>query len=194
MRATWPALRIAVAAVSAAVGALAVSVIHGGTAEAVGTPLIAGEVQQIVARCVAYARRAPGRPALAIAIVDPEGNSLGVYRMTGLDASQAGTDDAVATALAKAGTAAYFSSDDQTFPTGTAPFIIQHHFPPGVRFMPGGPLYGVEFSSFATSDVNRVFYPPLPAARALGEIETRVRGDLGAMALYRNGKRIGAIG
>ena len=194
MRATWPALRIAVVAVSAAVGALAVSAIHVGTAEAVGTPLTAADVQQIVAKCVAYARRATGRPKLAIAVVDPEGNALGVYRMTGLDTSQAGVDDAVATALAKAGTAAYFSSDDQTFTTRTAAFIIQDHFPPGVRFQPGGPLYGVEFSSFATSDVNRIYYPPLPAARALGEIETRVRGDLGAMALYKNGKRVGAIG
>src|SRR5262245_52621526 len=194
MRATWPALRIAVVAVSAAVGALAVSAIHVGTAEAVGTPLTAADVQQIVAKCVAYARRATGRPKLAIAIVDPEGNALGVYRMAGVETSQAGVDDAVATALAKAGTAAYFSSDDQTFTTRTAAFIIQDHFPPGVRFMPGGPLYGVEFSSIATSDVNRIYYPPLPAARGLGEIQTRVRGDLGAVALYRNGKRVGALG
>lgn len=194
MRAKWPALRFAVVAVSAVVGALAASMVPVGTAQAIGTPLTASEVQQIVARCVAYARRAPGKPKLAIAIVDPEGNALGVYRMAGLDGSQAGVDDAVATALAKAGTASYFSSDEQTFTTRTAAFIIQDHFPPGVRFMPGGPLYGVEFSSIATSDVNRIFYPPLPAARGLGEIETRVRGDLGAVALYKNGKRVGAIG
>jgi uncharacterized protein GlcG (DUF336 family) len=194
MRATWPALRFAVVALSAAVGALLASAIPSGTAEAVGTPLTSEEVQQIAARCVAYARRAPGRPNLAIAVVDPEGNALGVYRMAGLENSQAGVDDAVATALAKAGTAAYFSSEDQTFTTRTAAFIIQDHFPPGVRFMPGGPLYGVEFSSIATSDVNRIYYPPLPAARGLGEIQTRVRGDLGAVALYRNGKRVGALG
>ena len=194
MRATRPAMRIAVVAIAAVVGAVAASVIRIGTAEAVGTPLTAEEVQQIVARCVAYARRAQGRPSLAIAVVDPEGNSLGVYRMAGIETSEAGTNNAVATALAKAGTASYFSSDQQTFTTRTAAFIIQDHFPPGVRYMPGGPLYGVEFSSIATSDVNRVFYPPLPAARAFGEIETRVRGDLGAVALYRNGKRVGALG
>ena len=194
MRARWRAPRFAVAAFSAVVGALAASAIFAVRAEAIGTPLTAEEVRQLVSRCVAYARRAPGRPPLAIAVVDPEGNALGVYRMAGLDSQQAGTDDAVATALAKAGTAAYFSSDEQTFTTRTAAFIIQDHFPPGVRFMPGGPLYGVEFSSIATSDVNRIYYPALPAPRALGEIQTRVRGDLGAVALYRNGRRVGAIG
>ncbi len=173
-------------------GAAVVSLLPVPPAEAIGQPLTSSEVSQLVSRCVAYSRRASGRPDLAIAVVDPEGNSLGVFRMNGLDASV--TDNAVAAALAKAGTGSYFSSDEQTFSTRTAAFIIQDHFPPGVRFMPGGPLYGVEFSSIATSDVNRIFFPPFPAPRALGEIETRVRGDLGGIGIYKNGKRVGGLG
>jgi uncharacterized protein GlcG (DUF336 family) len=177
---------------SAGIGAAAVALLPAPRAEAVGQPLTSSEVSALVSRCVAYSKHAPGRPSLAIAVVDPEGNSLGVFRMNGLDASV--TDNAVATALAKAGTGAYFSSDEQTFSTRTAAFIIQDHFPPGVRFMPAGPLYGVEFSSIATSDVNRIFFPPFPAPRALGEIETRVRGDLGGIGIYKNGRRVGGLG
>jgi len=168
-------------------------------AQAVGTPLTRDEVVELASRCVEYSKHARGKPKLAIAVVDAEGNSLGVFRMTGLATDQFGTvDDAVAAALAKAGTASYFSSDGETFTTRTAAFIIQDHFPPGVRFQPGGPLYGVEFSSFATTDVNRVFYPPFPGSRVnvdpLSVAETRVRGDLGGIALYKNGKKVGALG
>jgi uncharacterized protein GlcG (DUF336 family) len=179
------ALCLAVA--SAAAGAVAVG-LSSPTADAVGTPLTQAEVIDVVSRCVEYSKHAHGRPKLAIAVVDVEGNSLGVFRMTG---SPVG---AVAASLAKAGTASYFSSDQQTFSTRTAAFIIQDHFPPGVRFQPGGPLYGVEFSSIAATDVNRIFYPPFPAARGAEEAETRVRGDLGGVALYKNGRKVGALG
>jgi uncharacterized protein GlcG (DUF336 family) len=178
---------VCVAIASAAAGATAVS-LPAPSADAVGVPLTAAEVVDVVARCVEYSKHAPGKPQLAIAVVDAESNSLGVFRMTGAPVG------AVAAALAKAGTASYFSSDDQTFSTRTAAFIIQDHFPPGVRFQPGGPLYGVEFSSIATTDVNRIFYPPFPAARGAEEAETRVRGDLGGVALYKNGRKVGGLG
>lgn len=181
-------------AVAALLGAFVAASIRAPRAEAVGPPLTSAEVTRIVSRCVAFAKRAPGRPDLAIAVVDTEGNSLGVFRMAGLAPANTSVDNAVAAALAKAGTASYFSSDDQTFSTRTAAFIVQDHFPPGVLFQPGGPLYGVEFSSIATSDVNRVFFPPFPAPRALAEVETRVRGDLGGVGLYKNGRRVGGLG
>jgi uncharacterized protein GlcG (DUF336 family) len=184
---TWTSLRRALIGAAAVVAAGA-ALLAPPPVDAAGSPLTPAEVTDLVSRCVAYARRAPGSPALAIAVVDVEGNSLGVFRMTGSPV------EAVGAALAKAGTGAYFSSDEQTFSTRTAAFIVQDHFPPGVRFQPGGPLYGVEFSSFATSDVNRVFYPPFPPARALEEVETRVRGDLGGLGLYKDGKRVGGLG
>jgi uncharacterized protein GlcG (DUF336 family) len=199
----------ALAAGALAAGAL-VALLPMPSADAVGAPLTPGEVTDLVSRCVAYADRAPGKPRLAIAVVDVEGNSLGVFRMNGLVADPSARDRAVATALAKAGTGSFFSSDEQTFSTRTAAFIIQDHFPPGVRFQPGGPLYGVEFSSIATTDVNRIYYPafpvftipPTPGSRYAAyaaddpppEVETRVRGDLGGVGLYKNGRRVGGLG
>jgi uncharacterized protein GlcG (DUF336 family) len=183
----FPARAVWVAAVAAVAGAAAV-LSRTEPAEAVGPPLTQSEVLDLVSRCVAYSKISKGKPKLAVAVVDAEGNSLGVFRMAG------SAPNAVAAALAKAGTGSYFSSDEQTFSTRTAAFIIQDHFPPGVRFQPGGPLYGVEFSSFATSDVNRIFYPPFPPARAAEEAETRVRGDLGGLGLYKNGRKVGGLG
>jgi uncharacterized protein GlcG (DUF336 family) len=198
MRARSRSARAFLVAASAAAAAAFAAWFPGQSADAVGPPLTTDDVNRIVSRCVAFAKRVPGKPKLAIAVVDTEGNSLGVFRMNGLPSDPAARDDAICTALAKAGTGSYFSSDQQTFSTRTAAFIIQDHFPAGVRFMPAGPLYGVEFSSIATSDVNRIFYPPLPAARASAspppEAETRVRGDLGGVALYKNGRRVGGLG
>ena len=170
----------------------------GSEARAEGPPLEAGEVEQIIARCVHFAQRARSKPKLTIAISDTEGNALAVFHMTGVPGPATSTDEFLdansrerrtARALAKAGTAAYFSSDQETFTTRTASFIIQDHFPPGVRFMPGGPLYGVEFSSFAGSDVNPITFPA-PAAG----FESRVRGDLGGFGLFKSRRRVGGLG
>jgi uncharacterized protein GlcG (DUF336 family) len=150
-------------------------------AHAVGPPLTRQDVIDLVGRCVQYAKRVGGKPKLTIAVVDAEGNSLGVFRT-------AGSTGDTAVALAKAGTGAYFSSDFGSFTTRTAAFIIQDHFPPGVRFVPGGPLYGVQFSSLASSDVNPVAFPTVASP------ETRVRGDLGGIGLYKNDRRVGGLG
>ncbi len=162
-------------------------------AEAVGPPLTEAEVSELMARAALFSKRVPGKRPLTIAVVDPEGNALGVYDMDGSVGCRS-------VALAKAATAAYFSSDFGSFTTRTAAFIIQDHFPPGVLFSPGGPLYGVEFSSIGTTDVNPIYFPrPQDVTPAvcdgLPEIaQARVRGELGAVALYKAGKRVGAIG
>ncbi|MCG3136142.1 MAG: hypothetical protein HMLKMBBP_03982 [Planctomycetes bacterium] len=202
------ALRGGAAAALAAFAAVAI--VGGPTPEAgaQGAPLTTTEVEEIVADCLFMASRVATRPDLTVAVVDPEGNSLGVFHAAGVPADAAERENRAATALSKAATGAYFSSDDQTFSTRTAAFIIQDHFPPGVRFFPGGPLYGVQFSSFATSDVNPIaFGAPgsTPAAALLGgatsadypvpaAAEMRVRGDLGGLALYRGRKRVGGLG
>ena len=62
-------------------------------------------------------------------------------------------------AISKAGTASVFSTQGNAFTTRTASFIIQEHFPPGVSFQPGGPLFGVQFSQLPCSDIKR---PALP--------------------------------
>jgi uncharacterized protein GlcG (DUF336 family) len=62
----------------------------------------------------------------------------------------------VAGAVTKASTAAFLSSDQEAFTTRTAGYIIQQHFPVGVRNAGPGPLVGVGFSSLFFTDVNRV--------------------------------------
>lgn len=212
-------LRGAAAAALATIGtALVMTSGPVQVAEAQGTPLTQTEVQRIVANCLHFADRVPSRPALTVAIVDVEGNVLGVFHDANVPADDPQERaNRAAVAIAKASTGTYFSSDEQTFSTRSAAFIIQDHFPPGVLFQPGGPLYGVEFSSAAGSDVNpiasidgRYFdhlndqgsvpaaflnfvraHPkfPLPAVA-----ELRVRGDLGGVALYKGGRRVGGLG
>lgn len=176
---------------------------HGGAgegglpaAEAAGFPLDEAEVRDIVARCLHFAGRVRPRPDLTIAVSDTEGNALAVFHTPGVPAAGAlglldpdSRERRTARALAKAGTAAYFSSDQESFTTRTAAFIIADHFPPGVNHTQGGPLYGVEFSSFAGSDVNPITFPA-PAAG----FESRVRGDLGGIALFRGRRRVGGLG
>ena len=91
------------------------------------------------------------------------------------------TVDAGVAAFAKAASGALLSSGGNAFSTRTASFIVQEHFPPGIDFTGGGPLFGVQFSSLACSDVNRV--SPLGLA-----------ADPGGFPLYKNGRVVGGIG
>jgi uncharacterized protein GlcG (DUF336 family) len=85
-------------------------------------------------------------------------------------------------AIAKAATGALLSSGGNAFSTRTASFIVQAHFPPGVDFTPGGPLFGVQFSSLPCGDFKR---PGSPLGLA---------GDPGGLPLYREGHVVGGLG
>src|SRR5215813_671055 len=152
------------------------------------------DVKTVIAQAVAQAE-ASGFKA-TIAVVDGEGNVLGVFRMTGaptttrisvpgrgphggLEGTEVPSDLA---AISKAVTGAFLSSQGHSFTTRTASFIVQQHFPPGVDFQAGGPLFGVQFSQLLVcSDVN--------ARSPLG-----LAADPGGIALYKNGLRVGGIG
>src|SRR4029077_9051611 len=101
-------------------------------------------------------------PNSVIAVTDREGNVLGAWVVHG----GAATDPEIATAVSKAGTAAYLSSNRNAFTSRTAGFIIQQHFPPGVINAAPGPLVGVGLSNLFVSDVNHfkkidmVYCPP----------------------------------
>ncbi len=84
-------------------------------------------------------------------------------------------------AISKAGTAAFFGTRGNAFTPRTASFIIQPHFPPGIKRTASGPLFGVQFSSLLCSDVN----PRLP----LG-----LSADPGAFPLYQAGDAAGGVG
>ncbi|HMJ25717.1 MAG TPA: heme-binding protein, partial [Pyrinomonadaceae bacterium] len=167
--------------------------------------LSTSDVQTIIAQAVSTAAQL-NRP-VSVAVTDREGNVLGVFKMNGAPASTQfrgggpgpsqipspltgfvpfGLDGTVApaklAAISKAGTAALFSTRGNAFTARTAGFIIQEHFPPGVDFRSGGPLYGVQFSSLPCSDIK---IPGLP----LG-----LSGDPGSVPIYKNGEAVGGVG
>jgi uncharacterized protein GlcG (DUF336 family) len=157
------------------------------------TNLTPSDVETILAQAASAAIQL-GHP-VNIVILDREANVLGFLPMPGTPATStvrsvgaagSGLEGASVpssqVAIAKAATAAFFSTSGNAFSTRTAGFIIQEHFPPGISFRPGGPLYGVQFSSLPCSDIKR------PSAR-LG-----LSGDPGGLPIYKDGLPAGGIG
>ena len=167
--------------------------------------LTTAEVQTIIAQAVSAAAQL-GHP-VTVAVTDREANVLGVFKMTGAPATTqfrgggpgpsqvpnpltgfvpVGFDGTVVpaklAAISKAATASIFSTRGNAFTARTASFIIQEHFPPGVDFKAGGPLYGVQFSSLPCSDIK---IPGLP----LG-----LSGDPGSVPIYKDGEAVGGVG
>src|SRR5829696_7210494 len=165
----------------------------GPPANLAATNLALSDVQTILQQA-ASAANALGKP-VNIVVTDREGNVLGFFPMPGTPGPSTirsvgrlgqGLEGTVVppaeAATAKAATAAFFSTGGNAFTTRTAGFIIQEHFPPGVSFRAGGPLYGVQFSSLPCSDIKK------PSAR-LG-----LSADPGGLPIYKNGLPAGAIG
>lgn len=155
--------------------------------------LTVADVQQIIAQAVSTAASL-NRP-VTVSVTDKEGNLLGTFAMTGAPANtlirsvgRAGQGlenisvPATAASHSKAGTAGILSSGGNAFSTRTASFIIQEHFPPGIDNRPGGPLYGVQFSSLPCSDI------------AIAGLPLGLSGDAGGVPLYKNGVAVGGIG
>lgn len=129
------------------------------------------EVRLITGQAVQQAQRLNKR--VTVVIVDREGNELGVFLMTG-------SADSTVSALRKARTATYLSSNGHAFTTLTACFITRDHFPPGVSNTAGGPLYGVGFSSLPGGDIQ-----PNPGP---------LSDEPGGVPIYKNGVLAGGIG
>ena len=143
-------------------------------------------------------------PNSVIAVTDREGYVLGVWVVRGGNANP----DEIATAVSKAGTAAFLSSNQNAFTSRTAGFIIQQHFPPGVSNTATGPLVGVGLSNLFISDVNHfkkidgVYCPgpippavvPSPGTFGTPIFGTSLDGSPGGVPLYKGGQLVGAIG
>jgi len=166
--------------------------------------LAIADVQQIFAQATAEAQ-ARNKPA-TIAVVDRVGNVLGIFQTSGAANSKFtinGRRGAVggleginalpseAAAIAKALTAAYFSSDGNAFSSRTAGQIIQQNFDPGQAGAPAGPLFNVQFSQLTCSDVSKQASAGTqgPHRSPLG-----FAAQPGGMPLYKNGTVVGAIG
>lgn len=153
--------------------------------------LTASDVRTIIAQGVSTA--VAMNKKVTIAVTDREGNVLGMFLMSGANGNSVfsaggsgGFEGFVAPSVfavhSKAGTAALFSTGGNAFTTRSASFIIQEHFAPGINNRPGGPLFGVQFSSLDCSDVAIVGLP-------LG-----LSGDPGGIPIYKNGVAVGGVG
>jgi uncharacterized protein GlcG (DUF336 family) len=163
--------------------------------------LTVAEVQTIIAQ--ASSRASNVNSNSVIAVTDREGYVLGVWTVNGTTPATPEFDGLVADAIAKAGTAAFLSSDQHAFSSRTAGFIVQQHFPPGVRNKPPGPLVGVNFSNLPFSDVNRLkdpagYDPSMTNGINGGPVPTPITGGLdgipGGLPLYKANQLVGGVG
>ena len=164
---------------------------HAKTLKVLATaPLTISDVEDIISAGVT--RAAHDGVAVVVAVSDREGNVLGVFDMTGAKTSSKDVDPineiailpgdptlAERTAMEKARTAAFLSSDQNAFSTRTAGMLVQDHFPPGIANTPPAPLFGLQFSQLPCSDVQ-----PLNG----------ITGALGGIPLYKNHQIAGGIG
>lgn len=174
------------------------------------------DVQTVIANAASEAARID--PRAIIAVTDRDGFVLGVWDMGGRipnpippfslsDRSKIALYGKLAAAITRAGTAAFLSSDQQAFTSRTAGFIIQQHFPPGVRNTGNGPLVGVGLSSLFFSDVNFMKYIPngfdptalvdprtSPGVRAPSVLLGSLNDSPGGVPLYKLGHLVGGIG
>jgi uncharacterized protein GlcG (DUF336 family) len=166
--------------------------------------LMLGDVQKIIAQAVTRTTALVSSPLhtnAVIAVTDREGWVLGVWA---LNPNLTAADPLVAEAIAKAGTAAFLSSDNNAFSSRTAGDIVQQHFPPGVKNKPPGPLVGVNFSQLGFSDINKfkapgsvISYGSSPGLTLVCPnlpVTGGLEGTPGGLPLYQNGRLVGGVG
>lgn len=144
------------------------------------------EVQTLVAQAVEQAERLD--QSVVVAVSDRVGNILAVYSMTG---TQGSVWDVNVGAVPKARTAAYLSSNQHGFSTLTACYITRSHFPPAMPNTPGGPLYGVPFSSIGGGDIQPNNSAP-PGQTGNGQ--QGLTGVPGGLPVFKNGLLAGGLG
>lgn len=176
----------------------------GGCALAMPSALTVAEVNRILSQAV---QEAQTRGVLGtIAVVDRSGNVLAVFQMTGAASTFTITSGrgvvgglegvnivpSEFAAISKALTGAYLSSEGNAFSTRTANQIVQENFNPGEINSPGGPLFGVQFSSLSCSDV--VLATAATATQGPRGSPLGLSADPGGLPLYKNGTVVGGIG
>src|SRR2546423_5132135 len=136
-------------------------------------------------------------PNSVIAVTDREGDVLAVWSVNGTPPSALD----ISSCVSKAGTASFLSSNQNAFTSRTAGFIIQQHFPPGVRNTAPGPLVGVGLSNLFTSDINKfrapgsvITFSSTPGLTIVPVFGTSLDGSPGGVPLYKNGILVGGIG
>ncbi len=107
-------------------------------------------------------------------------------------------------AIAKSVTASYLSTEGNAFTTRTASFIIQEHFIPGeADDKESGPLFGVQFTQLACSDLNNRFIDGVQDGSGPSAVDGSfgpkrsplgLSADPGGMPLYKFGTPVGGVG
>jgi uncharacterized protein GlcG (DUF336 family) len=129
--------------------------------------LQSSDVENLIAAAVTRAHR--DNATVVVAVSDREGNVLGMFDMTDVRMNSNDVDpiNIVAnphmfpfpttqterTAIEKARTAAFLSSDQNAFSTRTALTLVADHFPMNVANTPEAPLFGLQFSSLPCGDI-----------------------------------------
>lgn len=151
----------------------------GASAAVANSPLSAAEIDQILSQGVAQANKEPslfrpgGTTRMHVAIVDRSGHLLGFRSM---DDAWEGSKDI---AIAKARTAAFFSSNQNALTSRTVGVLSQAHFPTATDL--AGPLWGIGNSN---------------QQGITGGPDTR-NGLItfpGGVPIYKNGVLIGGVG
>jgi uncharacterized protein GlcG (DUF336 family) len=157
--------------------------------------LTAADVQTVINQATTRALQIS--PNAVIAVIDREGDVLAVWSVNGTAPSALD----ISSCVSKAGTASYLSSNQNAFTSRTAGFIIQQHFPPGVRNTAPGPLVGVGLSNLFTSDINKfrapgsvISFSSTPGLTIVPVFGTSLDGSPGGVPLYKNGILVGGIG
>ena len=101
-----------------------------------------------------------------------------------------------AVAISKAVTGAYVSSGGNAFSTRTTSMIIQPHFPPTTYTvgLESGPLFGLQFSQLACSDVMASAETELDHNIGPRKSPLGMSADPGGFPLYKEGVLVGGIG
>ena len=164
------------------------------------------DVEQVIAQAVAESL-VRGEKA-TITVVDRVGNVLAVFAMdNAIDAVEISSERGVVggleginiipaslASISKAVTGAYLSTEGNAFTTRTASQIIQEHFNPGELGQPGGPLFGVQFSNLACSDLNTRFSASSGTSVGPKRSPLGFSADPGGMPLYKDGVPVGGVG
>ncbi|HZO22195.1 MAG TPA: heme-binding protein, partial [Steroidobacteraceae bacterium] len=192
-----------------------------GTCATASSLLTVTDVERVIAQGVAEAQAR--NVHATIGVVDRVGNVLAVYRMgspasrsvqiasqldsagsavvhTGLEGLRLPVPGALGgfnldelAAIAKAITGAYLSSEGNAFSSRTASQIVQQHFDPGTHGAPSGPLFGVQFSQLACSDL---VMSSAGSAATVGPQRSPLglSADPGGFPLYKEGTVVGGVG
>ena len=172
--------------------------------------LTAADVQSVIQSSA----QAVNTTAAVIAVVDRQGNLLGLFREPDAPESAIGNFGAAADpnelALALARTAAFFSNSQAPLSSRTVRFISGIHFPPGIMYTGSGPLYGIENTNRGCP-LNADFIPGQEISPAASIDGTRTglgiitgKADVmdsnpdavnpGGVPLYKQGVLVGGVG